>query len=159
MTEESAHNQPDPPAESDGGPARVLTAHLLQMIETRVEAAGIALQAEVRSITARLQLRLLAVGALFLGLWAGIVLLAIVLPPDWRVPVLAVVVALFVAGAVWAQLAAKRQLPSRDVGSMSWFLEGLRLDVEVLSRSLANHRAASAAPPEQERSPPSDIAA
>lgn len=159
MTDEAAENQPVPPAVGEGGPARVLTLHLLQMIETRVEAAGIALQSEVRSISARLQLRLLAVGALFLGLWAGIVLLAIVLPPPWRVPVLAGVVVLFVAAAVWAQVTARRRVSSRDVGSMSWFLDGLRLDFEVLSRSLANHRAASAAPPEKERSPPSDIAA
>jgi hypothetical protein len=47
---------------------------------------------------------------------------------------------------------------SREIGSMSWFLHGLKLDLEVLSRSL--HRAKS--PPEatpETRSPPNDLAA
>ena len=98
-------------------PARALTLHLLRMLETRMDAAGIALQSEVQSFSARIQLRLLAAGAVFIAIWGAIVLLA-----------------------VWAQLASKKKASSRDVGSMSWFLDGLKLDLEVLSRSLNRAR-------------------
>jgi uncharacterized membrane protein YqjE len=156
--------------EEETGPARALTLHLLRMLETRADAAAIALQSEIQSFQARLQLRLLAAAAMFIAIWGGIVLLAIALPPHLRVPVLSAVVAAFVIGAVVAQLAAKRKVASRDVGSMSWFLDSLRLDFEVLSRSLAKARATAAAPPPagpspveppsaEERRPPNDLAA
>ena len=150
---------PIPEPDAEAGPARALTLHLLRMLETRMDAAGIALHAEVQSFSSRLQLRLLAAGALFIAIWGGIVLLAIALPPGARVPVLSVVVAGFVAAAIWAQLAAKRKISSHEVGSMTWFLEGLKLDLEVLSRSLAKARATPTAPGRTERSSPSDLAA
>jgi uncharacterized membrane protein YqjE len=144
--------------ENESGSARALTLHLLRMLETRMDAAGIALQAEVQTLAARVQLRLLAAGALFIAIWGGIVLLAIALPPHLRIPVLSGVVAAFVIGAVWAQLAAKRQVSSRDVGSMTWFLDSLKLDLEVLSRSLAKSRSQTP-PPAEHRSQPDDLAA
>ena len=144
--------------EQDAGPARALTLHLLRMLETRADAAGIALQSEMQSLSARLQLGVVAVVALFIAIWGGIVLLAIALPPHLRVPVLSAVVVVFVIGGVWALLAAKRKVASRDVGSMTWFLESLRLDLEVLSRSLASSRAASP-PADEERRQPDDLAA
>jgi len=121
-------------------PARALTLHLLRMLETRMDAAGIALQSEVQSFSARIQLRLLAAGAVFIAIWGAIVLLAIALPDPWRIPVLGAVIVGFVLLAVWAQLASKKKASSRDVGSMSWFLDGLKLDLEVLSRSLNRAR-------------------
>jgi uncharacterized membrane protein YqjE len=160
--DEAADSKSANAEEHDAGPARALTLHLLRMFETRADAAAIALQSEMQSFSARMQLRLIAAGAMFIALWGAIVLLAIVLPPHLRVPVLGVVVAALVIGAVWAHLAAKRKVSSRDVGSMTWFLDGLRLDLEVLSRSLANSRAQStpaAAPEPEQRSAPSDIAA
>ena len=135
------------PEEEEPGTARALTIHLLRMVETRVDAAGIALQAEMHSFSSRLQLRVIAAALLFIALWGGIVLLAIVLPPHLRVPVLAAVIAAFVIGGVWAHLAANRAVSSRDIGSMTWFLDSLKLDMEVLSRSLAQSRAARQAPP------------
>jgi uncharacterized membrane protein YqjE len=134
--------------DAESGPARALTLHLLRMLETRMDAAGIALNTEVQTFSTRLQLRLVAAGALFIAIWGGIVLLAIALPEPYRIPVLAVVVAGFALGAVWAQLAARRRASSQDVGSMRWFLDGLKLDLEVLSRSLAQRRAEP--PPTQE---------
>jgi uncharacterized membrane protein YqjE len=156
------HDEDDEP-----GPARALTAHVLRMFETRVDAAGIALQSELQSFSSRLQMRLLAAAALFLALWGGIVLLAIALPPHLRIPVLSAVVVAFVSVGIWAYLAANRAVSSRDVGSMTWFMENIRLDVEVLSRSLAKSRVRrqSAAPtpeqptPEADRSDPNDLAA
>jgi len=157
--------------EQDSGPARALTLHLLRMFETRADAASLALQAEIQSFSARMQLRAIAAAALFLALWVSVVLLAIVLPEHLRVPVLCAVVVVLVIGGVWAQVAAKRNVTSRDVGSMSWFLDSLRLDLEVLSRCLSNTRArtpppaaeppaaAEQAPANEQRSPPSDIAA
>jgi uncharacterized membrane protein YqjE len=154
------------PEEDEPGTARALTIHLLRMLETRVDAAGIALQAEMQSFSSRLQLRVIAAALLFIALWGGIVLLAIVLPPHLRVPVLAAVIAAFVIGGVWAHLAANRSVASRDVGSMTWFLDSLKLDMEVLSRSLAQSRAARQAPPppaatpdESTRSDQNDLAA
>jgi uncharacterized membrane protein YqjE len=158
------------PAEDEPGKARALTLHLLRMLETRMDAAGIALQSEIQSFSSRLQLRVVAGALFFIALWGGIVLLAIVLPPHLRVPVLAAVVAAFVIGGVWAHLAAKRTVASNDVGSMTWFLDNLKLDVEVLSRSLAQSRARqaaepqsqpppAAAPEESTRSNPNDLAA
>jgi len=46
-------------------PAREMSLHLLRMLETRMDAASIALQAETQLIMARLQLRLLAAAATF----------------------------------------------------------------------------------------------
>jgi uncharacterized membrane protein YqjE len=118
-------------------PARDLSLHLLRMLETRMDAAGIALQGETHLLMVRLQLRLFAAAAMFIAVWGGIVLLAIGLPPPWRVPVLGAVVAAFVLAAVIAQMIAKRRASSNEVGSLRWFLDSLRQDLEVLSRTLA----------------------
>jgi uncharacterized membrane protein YqjE len=129
--------------------------HLLHMLETRMDAAGIALSSEVQSFTTRMQLRLVAAAAMFIAIWGGIVLLAIALPDPYRIPVLAIVVGMFAIGAIWAQLAAKRQLPRDEVGSMRWFLDGLKADLEVVSRSL--HRRHEA-PATNQRSASNDLA-
>lgn len=159
MTDEADDAKAGDAEEQDSGPARALTLHLLRMFETRADAATLALQAEIQSFSARLQLRAIAAATLFLALWTGIVLLAIVLPEHLRVPVLSGVVAALVIGGVWAQLAARRQVVSRDIGSMSWFLDSLRLDLEVLARTLSNSRAQTPPPAAEQRSPPSDVAA
>jgi hypothetical protein len=98
-----------------------------------------------------LQFRLLSAAALFLALWAGIVLLAIVLPPHLRIPVLAAVVVAFIIAGIWAHLAAKGAVAPRDIGSLSWFFDSLKQDVEVLSRSLAPQAKQASAP-----APPTD---
>jgi len=145
-------------------PAREMSLHLLRMLETRMDAAGIALQAETQLIMARLQLKLLAAAAIFISIWGGIVLLAIALPPNLRVPVLSAVVIAFVVAGVACYVIANRKASTRQIGSLAWFLDSLRLDLEVLSRTLA--RSPTAQQPqepqpesESERSPPSDIAA
>jgi uncharacterized membrane protein YqjE len=117
-------------------PARELSLHLLRMLETRMEAAGLVIQAETQRIVQRLQLKVLGAAALFIALWGGIVLLAIVLPENWRVPVLAGVIVLLVALGAWALLAARREAEAQAVGTLSWFLEGIRQDLEIFSRSL-----------------------
>ena len=155
--EESSQAPPPPPVEEPSHPARELSLHMLRMLETRLDAAGIALQGEGQRLLTRLQLRMLAAAAIFIGIWGGIVLLAIALPPDLRVPVLGAVVGLFILGAAVAWIMAGRMVASREVGSLNWFLEGLKLDLEVLARSLS--QAHPPAQPEQPRSPPSDIAA
>jgi uncharacterized membrane protein YqjE len=135
------------------------------MLETRLEAAGIVLQAESRRLVSRLQLHLLAAAAGFIAIWGGIVLLAIALPPNLRIPVLSGVVAAFVLLAAWCILRANRMIVGNQVGSRSWFLDSLKLDLEVQARSLAQHQAQAApsAPPpapqpESQRSPVSDAA-
>lgn len=143
--------------EEPSHPARELSLHLLRMFETRIDAASIALQAESQRLLMRLQLRVLAVAAGFIGIWCGIVLLAVALPPHLRVPVLGGVVGLFILGGLVAWVAASRMIANRAVGSLHWFMEGLKLDLEVLARSLAHSQPAQ--PAEQTRSPPSDIAA
>ena len=147
MTESSNDTQGEHSAETHSGPARELTLHLLRMLETRADAAGIALQSEVQSFSSRLQLRVLAGAAIFFAIWAGIVLLAIVLPPQLRVPVLAALVGLFVVSGVAALLVANRKVDSREVGSMTWFLDSLKLDLEVFSRALEKRHAAASQPP------------
>jgi len=150
-------------ARSPGGepapvhPAREMSLHLLRMLETRLEAAGLVLQAESRRIVTRLQLNLLAAAALFIALWGGIVLLAIALPPHLRVPVLGAVVAAFVLAAVWAVFKARRMASGHGVGSMRWFLEALKLDLEIFARSLsrpAQPPVSDAVPPEPEPTAP-----
>ena len=151
--------QGEQPEDSQSGPARELTLHLLRMLETRADAASIALQSEIQSFSSRLQLRVLAGAAIFFAIWAGIVLLAIVLPPHLRVPVLSAaggpVRARRRNRAAWSPIA---QVDSREVGSMAWFLDGLKLDFEVFSRALEKRRAAAPqpqpppAPPPEERS-------
>ena len=144
-------------------PARELSLHLLRMVETRLEAAGIVLQSESRRLVSRIQLQLLAAAAIFISIWGGIVLLAIALPPNLRVPVLAGVVGAFLLTAVVALLIAHRKIAGAGVGSLDWFLDALKQDLEVWARSLAHHTqqsdAPSMPPPGQHRSPPSDIAA
>jgi uncharacterized membrane protein YqjE len=142
-------------------PAREISLHLLRMLETRMDAAGIALQAETQLVMSRLQLRLFAAAAIFIAIWGGIVLLAIALPPALRVPVLSAVVVAFVVAGVACFVLAKRKAATREVGSLAWFLDSLRLDLEVLSRTLArgNQAQPQEPQPEPERSPPSDIAA
>ena len=151
--------KPPPPSaapEEPAHPARELSLHLLRMLETRMDAASIVLQAESQRLLMRLQLQILAAAAGFIAIWGGIVLLAIALPPHLRAPVLGAVVALFVIGAAVAWLVAGRMVGNRELGSLRWFLEGLKLDLEVLARALSQSQAT---PPEQQRSPPSDIAA
>lgn len=125
----------------DVHPAREMSMHLLRMLETRMDAAGIALQGETQLLMVRLQLRLLAAGAMFIAIWGGIVLLAIALPPHLRVPVLGAVVAGFVICAIAAQMMAKRKASTHQVGSLHWFLDSLKQDLEVLSRALARGQA------------------
>jgi uncharacterized membrane protein YqjE len=159
----AAGEKPAEPGGADGAaefgprPAREMSLHLLRMVETRLEAAGIVLQSESARLVTRLQLQLIGAAALFIAIWGGIVLLAIALPPNLRVPVLSAVVAAFVLGAVWVLVKAHRMVSGRDVGSMHWFLESLKLDLEVLSRSLAESQAAAAE--ETSGSPPNDLAA
>jgi uncharacterized membrane protein YqjE len=148
--------------EASSHPARELSLHLLRMVETRMEAAGIVLQSESQRLLSRLQLHLLAAAMGFIAVWGGIVLLAIALPPHLRVPVLSGVIAAFVLTAVWAVLRARRMLAGDQVGSLSWFLDSLKLDLEVLARSLAQAPAQAQPPvppqPEPERSQVSDAA-
>lgn len=150
--------------EAASHPARELSLHLLRMLETRMEAAGIVLQSESQRLVSRLQLHLLAVAAGFIAIWGGIVLLAIALPPNLRVPVLSGVILAFVATAAWAVLRARRMLAGDQVGSLGWFLGGLKLDLEVLARSLAQAQVQAQPPvppqpqPEPERSQVSDAA-
>jgi len=153
--------KPQPPEGEDTSahPARELSLHMLRMLETRLDAAGIVLHAESQRLVSRLQWALLAAAALFIAVWGGIVLLAIALPPNLRVPVLSGVVAAFVITAVVAFVLARRMVPGRKVGSLSWFLEGLKLDLEVLARSLSQSQPQAAPPPDQQRKPPDDIAA
>jgi uncharacterized membrane protein YqjE len=147
---DSGNGAPDEFSEdSHSGPARELTLHLLRMLETRADAASIALHSEIESFSARLQLRVLAGAAIFFAIWAGIVLLAIVLPPELRVPVLASLVGLFVAGALIALLLARRKVDSREVGSMSWFIDSLKRDFEVFARALEKPQAIAPPPPAQ----------
>ena len=155
--EEQNEAPQDPVEDEDPHPAREMTLHLLRMLETRADAAGIALQTEIQSFQNKLQLKLIFGAAVFFAVWSGIVLLAIVLPPHLRVPVLSTVVALFSVAAVVAYLAGKKQVGANGVGSMAWFLDSLRLDFEVLSRSIAHTRAQARA--EGERSEPDDLAA
>lgn len=140
----------------ESSPAREISLHLLRMLETRMDAAGIALQGETQLLLARLQLKLFAAAALFIAIWGGIVLLAIALPPPLRVPVLAAVVLGFVALAVIAQLYARRKASHQEVGSLHWFLDSLRQDLEVLSRALARSQQSRA---NERRSAPHDLAA
>jgi uncharacterized membrane protein YqjE len=143
-------------AEQEPGKVRELALHVVRMFETRMDAAGIAIESEVQSFSSRVQLKLLAAGALFLAIWSFIVLLAIALPDKARVPVLGGVVLLFLLGALWAQMSAKKLDSPRGVGSLRWFLESMRLDLEVLTRSLAQRNVPHAA---EKREPPDDIAA
>jgi uncharacterized membrane protein YqjE len=145
-------------------PARELSLHLLRMLETRLEAAGIVLQAESRRLLSKLQLQILAAAAIFIAIWGGIVLLAIALPDHLRVPVLAGVVGAFVLGAVIALVIAHRKAASAGLGSLDWFLDSLKQDLEVWARSLAHHQAAKqeqeqpVPPPGPDRSTHADAA-
>ncbi len=75
---------PPPPSaepEEPAHPARELSLHLLRMLETRMDAAGIVLQAESQRLLIAPAAQILAAAAGFIAIWGGIVLLAIALPP------------------------------------------------------------------------------
>ena len=146
-----------PQVDPDSSPAREMSLHLLRMLETRIDAAGIAVQGETQLLLARLQLKLFAAAAVFIAIWGGIVLLAIALPPNLRVPVLSAVVVGFVLLAVGAQLYARRKASTHEVGSLHWFLDSLRQDFEVLSRTLTRPPPGAREP--AHRSAPNDLAA
>lgn len=150
--------EPEPEPEPEAGPARALTLHLLHMLETRMDAAGIAIDIEVQSFKSRIQLNLAAAAGFFFAIWGGIVLLAIALPEPYRIPVLAAVVGAFALGGLWALFAAKRKVASTDVGSMRWFRDSLKADLEVLSRTL-NRKTPAPHPQAQQRSANDDLAA
>jgi len=164
---ETASEQPASAARANGsaepapGPASGMSLHLLRMVETRLEAAGIVLQSESSRLVSRLQLQLIGAAAIFIAIWGGIVLLAIALPPNLRVPVLSGVVIAFVLAAVWTFVKANRMVAGQGVGSMHWFLESLKLDLEVMARSLAEHQSARKEDntKEDQGSPPNDLAA
>lgn len=124
-----------------------------------MEAAAIAVQGETQRFVSRLQWQLLAAAGVFFAVWAGIVLLAIALPEHLRVPVLSAVVGGFVLLAIVALLYAKRVAASREVGSMRWFLDCLRQDLELVSRVLSRQASRTRAPSSNDRSPPHDLAA
>ena len=113
------------------GPARALTLHLLRMLDTRMDAFGLAVRSEITAVTSRAQLKLLSLAALVVALWAAVVLIAVALPPNLRVPVLSVVIGVFLVAALWALLVARRERVPGELGSMRWFLDGLKLDLEV----------------------------
>lgn len=129
--ESMSRGDPDP------SPAREMSMHLLRMLETRMDAAGIAIQGETQLLLARVQLKLFAAAAIFFAVFSGIILLAIALPPGARVPVLSAVMVTFIILAVVAQMHSKRKASTHEVGSLFWFLENMRQDLEVLSRALA----------------------
>ena len=91
------------PDETESGPAREMSLHLLRMLETRMDAAGIALQSEIQSLL------IAAAAAAACGAprssspsGAASCCWPSCLPPNLRVPVLAgAVVAAFVIGGVW----------------------------------------------------------
>ncbi len=145
--DQAGDNPPEDVEETQTRPTRALFQHLMRMIETRMDAAGVAVRWEIDEITSRLQLKLLAAGALLIALWAAIVLIAIALPPRLRIPVLSVVVAAFVIAAVWAFLVANRERVRGETGSMRWFIDGLKLDLEVLARTAERSRARAEPPP------------
>jgi hypothetical protein len=148
------------------------------MLETRMEAARLTARSEVRAVRSRVQLKLLAAVAMIVALWAAVVLIAVALPPRLRVPVLSGVVLLFAIGAVVAWIIGSRERTSDQPGTLNWFVEGLKLDLDVFARTFERSTAHAAArpseqpppdqpPPPQEgqdpststRSPPSDLAA
>lgn len=153
MIDPAGDSAPEQPEETETRPIRALFQHLVRMLETRMDAAGVAVRWEIAAITARLQLKLLAAGALLVALWAAVVLIAIALPPHLRIPVLSVVVAVFAIAAVWALLASRRERRPGETGSMRWFVDGLKLDLEVLARTAERARA-NAGPPPVETPPP-----
>jgi uncharacterized membrane protein YqjE len=160
--EEVADEFRAPVAEPEPSPAREISLHLLRMLETRMDAAGIALQGETQLLLARLQLKLFAAAAVFIAIWGGIVLLAIALPPGLRVPVLSAVVVGFVLLAVAAQLYARRKASTQEIGSLHWFLDSLRQDLEVLSRTLTRTPRGARQPgsnPSETKKAPHDLAA
>ena len=63
-------------------------------------------------------------------------------------------------GGVVALLVANRMSrESREVGSLTWFLDGLKLDLEVAGAQRWSQPGSRRATARQQRSPPSDIAA
>lgn len=150
----SAAEEPEPQH-----PARELSVHLLRMMETRMEAAAIAVQGETRRFVSRLQWQLVAAAGIFFAVWAGIVLLAIALPEHLRVPVLAAVVGGFVLLAIGAIVYARRMATFEGAGSIRWFLDCLRQDLEMVSRLLSRQPPRPKPDSSSDRSPPHDLAA
>ena len=158
-TPDSRPEEKPPPSaasEEPAHPARELSLHLLRMLETRMDAAGIVLQAESQRLLMRLQLQFSPRPPASSQSGAASCCWRSRCPRTCARRCSGAVVALFVLGALVAWLVAGRMIAGRELGSLSWFLEGLKMDLEVLARALSQSQPA---PTEQQRSPPSDIAA
>jgi hypothetical protein len=67
-----------------------------------------------------------------------------------------------VVGAVIAFMIANRKTDSHEVGTMAWFLDGLRRDIDVFTRALEKTRTPTPAPsppPATDTRNPDDLAA
>jgi hypothetical protein len=140
-------------------PARDLSLHLLRMLETRLDAAGLVVRTEARLLTSRLRLKVLAGAAAFLAVWGGIVLLAVTLPPHLRAPLLGVVVGILVLTSILALMIARRRYSSGRVGSLPWLMDNLRQDLELFSRSLQRPQSAPPEEPHGDTRSTNDLAA
>jgi hypothetical protein len=61
--------------------------------------------------------------------------------------------------AMVAMIFAKRKESSHGVGSMRWFLDCLRQDLELVSRVLSRQPSHTRPQPSNDRNPPHDLAA
>jgi hypothetical protein len=112
--DESAEKAPLTPGEEPAHPAREMSLHLLRMLETRLEAAGIVLQSRASAWCRGCSCTCWPRPPASSPSGVGIVLLAIALPPNLRIPVLSGVVAAFVLGACGVRCRAHRMIAGKD---------------------------------------------
>jgi uncharacterized membrane protein YqjE len=118
------------PAQPIIGRGKSLLAQLLRIAQTRLELLSAEVHYEKLALMRQWQL---AVGAVVCICLAGvtlIALLAIVLPPSSRVPVLAVVLALLLVGAIGCVIALKMRAKRPPL--FSRVIQQLRLDRDSL---------------------------
>ena len=121
------------PAQPIVGRARSLLDQLLRIAQTRLEMLSAEVHQEKLALTRQWQL---AVGAMICTCLAGvtlIILLAVALPPHLRTTVLAVVLALFIGGAIGCGIALRTRAKRPPL--FSRVVQQIRLDRGAVSPS------------------------
>jgi uncharacterized membrane protein YqjE len=114
---------------------RALLRHLWAMVQTRTEAAALVVSLQKTAVMQGVALFAVAALAASAFITAVIVLIAVAVPPEWRVLALGVVVLALLLTAVLAAMAAGRRL-RRDTALIADFSKGLRLDLAMINLAL-----------------------
>jgi uncharacterized membrane protein YqjE len=114
---------------------RALLRHLWAMVQTRAEAATLVVKLQRTAVTQGLAMYAIAAMAAMSFMTALIVLIAVAVPPGWRVLALGIVTVALLATVIYAVVTASRRL-THDANLIADFTRGLKLDLAMINLAL-----------------------